>query len=596
MRLSRIYSNRPEIFVPIRFNPGLNVVLAEIRLTANRNRDTHNLGKTTLGTLLDFCMLSGDTKVFLLKHIDRFQGFVFYLELRLQDDSFVTVRRSVDDANSISFKRHSRAGQDYSFLGDAAWDHLNQSRATSRRILDGLLDLYSMKPWTFRKGLGYFLRSQGDYRDVFKLQRFMGKHSDWKPFVAHLMGFNANLAQEHYQKQSDLERNDRTIATLRSELGDSEVDLSRVEGLLLLKSDEVGQKQDLLNSFEFSLEDAGATKLIVEQIDQEIATLNQERYSLSHSRRKILSSLEQGAILFDVSEAESMFRESGIVFAGQIRKGFADLVAFNRAITDEREIYLRRELSEIEARLDEVGVQLSEEDRRRSSLLSFIQETDVFQKFREAADQLVTLRADVLALDRQRSFLHRIQELRQESRRLSEDISRIESELDKDVEIRHSDTTNLYSTIRRHFNAIVKEVIDRNALVRVYLNSESHFEFEADILDDLGNDTSADRGFSYKKLLCVAFDLAVIRSYEGRGYPRFVYHDGVFESLDDRKKLNLLNVMRRYSHEGVQQIVTLIDSDMPPFADRSPVFSAEEIVLLLHDEDDSGRLFRMHAW
>lgn len=76
-----------------------------------------------------------------------------------------------------------------------------------------------------------------------------------------------------------------------------------------------------------------------------------------------------------------------------------------------------------------------------------------------------------------------------------------------------------------------------------------------------------------------------------------MYHDGVFESLDDRKKTNLLKVIREYADLGVQPVITLIDSDMPPTGkDESPAFAAEEIVLTLHDEGPDGRLFRLKAW
>jgi uncharacterized protein YydD (DUF2326 family) len=67
MKLSRLYSNKPELFEPVDFVAGLNVVMAEIRLPENRDKDTHNLGKTTLGRLLDFGFLAGrDAKVFSL--------------------------------------------------------------------------------------------------------------------------------------------------------------------------------------------------------------------------------------------------------------------------------------------------------------------------------------------------------------------------------------------------------------------------------------------------------------------------------------------------------------------------------------------------
>ncbi len=66
----------------IEFSRELNVVLAEIRLPENRDRDTHNLGKTTLGRLIDFGFLAGrDANFFLFRHLDRFLDFVFYLEI-----------------------------------------------------------------------------------------------------------------------------------------------------------------------------------------------------------------------------------------------------------------------------------------------------------------------------------------------------------------------------------------------------------------------------------------------------------------------------------------------------------------------------------
>src|SRR5579863_1392275 len=108
MMLSKLYSNKPELFEPVDFMRGLNVVMAEIRLPENRKKDTHNLGKTTLGRLLDFGFLLGrDNKFFLFKHEELFIDYVFFLEIELLDASFLTIKRSVRDASKVSFKKHS---------------------------------------------------------------------------------------------------------------------------------------------------------------------------------------------------------------------------------------------------------------------------------------------------------------------------------------------------------------------------------------------------------------------------------------------------------------------------------------------------------
>ena len=58
-----------------------------------------------------------------------------------------------------------------------------------------------------------------------------------------------------------------------------------------------------------------------------------------------------------------------------------------------------------------------------------------------------------------------------------------------------------------------------------------------------------------------------------------------------------MEVIRRYTVLGIQSVITLIDSDMPSRDDEAQaLFEEEEIVLLLHDENKDGRLFKMQTW
>jgi uncharacterized protein YydD (DUF2326 family) len=597
MKLSRIYSNKPDLFEPVDFVSGLNVIMAEIRLPENREKDTHNLGKTTLGRLIDFGFLAGrDAKFFLFKHLDRFGDFVLFLEIELEDASFVTIRRGVTDATKISFKKHEARHQDFSALSILAWDHQDVAFDRARDLLDGLLDWRAIKPWSYRKGLGYLLRSQEDFREVFQLRKFASKHADWKPFLAHMLGFDAKLIALHYEKEEELSQREDTAQTIKNELGGSIQDISKIEGILLLKQKEAQKKQKLLDAFDFRAQDKDRTKQLVDGIDERIAALNSERYSLTQNRKKILASLEEDQILFNPDEAQRLFGEAGVLFKGQVKKDFQQLIAFNRAITDERRGYLQEERVEIETELKRVNAELGSLGKKRSDMLSFLSETDIFGKYRQVSDEMVTLRADITSLERQRGFLHRLQELRTEIRALTEARGHLQTQIEVDVEKQNSDPESLFSSIRVFFSEIVEEVIDRKALLSVSPNQAGHLEFKAEILDESGNATSADLGYTYRKLLCIAFDLAVLRAHLDDKFPRFVYHDGVFESLDDRKKENLLTVIRRYAELGLQPVVTLIDSDLPTRTDDELVFSANEIVLTLHDEGDPGRLFKMRAW
>lgn len=598
MKLSRLYSNKTDVFEPVEFVQGLNVVIAEIRLPENRNKDTHNLGKTTLGRLLDFGFLARrDPKFFLFKHLDRFKEFVFFLEIELEDASFVTIRRGVEEATKISFKRHEAGHQDLSMLPLTDWDHQNIPFDRARNLLDGLLDWRALKPWKFRNGLGYLLRTQDDFRDVFHLRKFAASHSEWKPFLAHVLGFNAQLINQHYKKEDQLEEMRATAQTIESELGGSIEDISKIEGILLLKQKEAEKKQKLLDAFDFRAQDKDYTKQLVDDINERIAALNAERYSLNQNKKKIHASLEEDQILFNPDEAQRLFEEAGVIFKGQIKKDFQQLIAFNRAITDERRGYLQEERAEIEAEIKRIDAKLNNLGKKRSDILSFLSGTDIFGKYKQVSNEMVTLRADITSLERQRGFLHRLQELRTKIRALTKECGHLQTQIETDVEKQNSDQNSLFSAIRLFFSEIVEEVIDRKALLSVAPNQVGHLEFKAEILDESGCATSADLGHTYRKLLCIAFDLAVLRAHLDDKYPRFVYHDGVFESLDDRKKENLLAVIRRYADLGLQPIITLIDSDLPARADEGEaVFTTDEIVMTLHDEDERGRLFKMRTW
>lgn len=158
MQLSRLYANQPEIFEAIEFNSGrdadrLNIVIGEVHRPRDRKRDSHNLGKTTLLHLIDFMMLKGlSPDHFLSKHQDRFQSFVFYLEIALNAGDFATIRRTMSAPTKISLRRHPARDQDFSEAPDDTWDHVDLPIEEAIRLLDAWLDLRVLKPIRLPKG------------------------------------------------------------------------------------------------------------------------------------------------------------------------------------------------------------------------------------------------------------------------------------------------------------------------------------------------------------------------------------------------------------------------------------------------------------
>ena len=90
-------------------------------------------------------------------------------------------------------------------------------------------------------------------------------------------------------------------------------------------------------------------------------------------------------------------------------------------------------------------------------------------------------------------------------------------------------------------------------------------------------------------------DIALVDIYAADPYFRFIYHDGIFEGLDNRKKVDLLGTVRELcASRDIQYILTVIDSDLPrDEKDNKLLFPDDEVVRELHDGGKGGRLFRM---
>lgn len=598
MRLSKLYSNLPERFQAIEFNPGLNVILGEIREPENRTKSVHNLGKTTLLRLIDFCLCrSKDAKFFLFKH-EQFENFVFYLEVETLAGTYLTIRRSVSEATRLSLVTSELPRQDFSEAMDGSWDHENVGFKAGKQILDGLLDLTAIKPWDFRIPVGYALRTQHDFTDVFQLGKHAaGKHRYWKPYVAHILGFDAALVESGYDIEERIDDLEQKIATLKLELGAADVDLDHVRGLIELKEKDISELQAAADEFDFEVNDSAINTELVEQLDRELSELNSRRYGLTRSQKRIIESLQSESIQFRPAAAQKLFEEAGVVFPDGVKKSFDDLIRFNREISQERIEYLKEELVDIGEDLKHVSERIEELNTQRKAELQALSDGDALSKYRELNDRLVGMKNDLASLERQRDALIGIREKEKSKNRLKRKLEDQVEALQNNVDECGTRADGRYLKVRSELAELCSRFLGHKALITTRVNTQGHLDFEAEYLDAESQPTSEDDGKSYKQALCAAYDLALTKVLLPENFIRFVYHDGLLEGMDPRPKRNMLEVLREFADLGIQQILTVIDSDLP-LESNGEVFKFDptEVVRVLHDQGQPGRLFNLEIW
>ena len=593
MKLSKLYSNLPDKFSSIIFNKGLNFIYGEIRHPENKTKDTHNLGKTTLARLLDFMFLAKRHKEqFLFKNKEIFNEFVFFLEIQLSENEYLTIKRSVANNTKIGFYSHHSSNQDYRSLSEDSWYELS-SFDNAKTYLDGKLNFTAIKSWQYRQLIGYLIRTQDDFYQVFQLQKYRGKDADWKPYMADLLGFNGGLAKKRYQlgKQVDdleLKIKEQNISDDKKALEE----LSRVDGRLLIRKNELSKLKEFVENFNFREVDRKTVEDLVSEIDNQIIALNMKEYSLKNSVYHIEQSFSENKIKFNPEEVKELFDEVNVLFPEQIKKDFEQLIAFNRAITQERDGYLKQELKESQIELSNIQSELIQLNEQRAKQLEFLKESELIVKFREANQEISSVRAEILDLERQKENIQKVLDLQKQKRDLQLSLNDIRNQMEEDLAIINNDDKSIFSQIRIYFNEIIHSVLNKDGELFVSLNQNGNFEFKAEYQES-GQNTNESLGNTYRKFLCIAFDLAISRAYFDKKFPKFIYIDGVFDGLDDRKKDLLLQVLREYSNLGIQIIATTINSEIQGLT--SPI-TTEEIVLTLHDDGQDGRLFKIPTW
>ena len=593
MKLSHLYTDQPAIFPPIRFRDGLNVILAHIRHPKDDSKIGHCLGKTLLIDILDFCLLKKVNKDHLFRRkSELFSDFVFFLEIQLPEGGFLTIRRSAAEATKIAFKRHEQPWQNFSELPEPEWDHWRETFNNAVVLLDSLLAFTPIKPWSYRKGLGYFLRGQNDYGNVFQLTKFgAGKHKDWKPYLARVLGFDDALLTAKYEADAASKKLQSDAAELQAEITVKPKDFDKLRASIAVKRDEVETKASAIDAFDFHGREIELAREAAESIEADIAANSAQLYNARYDLGQIERGLED-EIHFDLADIQRVFAEAQIAFPDQLARDYDDLVGFNRRILTERQdalrdraACLRKEISELER----ANAALSE---RRREILQVLGGTDSLRKFKDLQRQIDQDRAQLALMEARAERLETLLALQEDLRATK---SRTD-QLTADIALMVHQGSARYHQIQRTFSRIIKEVLDRTALLYLDQNGEGNLDLHAEFSDaETELQTEEDRGTSFRQLLCIAFDLAVLVSYADEPFFHFVYHDGGLERLQNKLKLALLRVVREAcAKHGIQYLFSALSEDIPSGDDAEDLCpTPEEIILTLDDSGDDGRLFKM---
>ena len=586
MKISKIYANKS--FKNVSFNEtGLNVIIGKISDRENTDLDSHNIGKSLLLEVIDFLLLkkvSNKDKYFLTKY-QIFEECVFFAEIKLNSGQYLIVRRATATNTKISFKINDFKLDD--FITDfEGWDEENIAIDKARKLLNTYINYDILPSWTYRKAINYFMRYQNDYIDVFKLSKFQGVHKDWKPMVFDLLGFDGKLIDEKLSLEEEFEEQKALLKTLETENKVSSEDEDKVVGLIEIKQNEFDTLSDEVDKFNFYEKDNAEKEKLINDIESQIKYANTEHYNIKYEINKIENSLTTDIDLINIDDINELYKEVEIFFPDALLEEYEKVVNFNKEITSERNQYLSENLATLKQELIEVETQLKKLENEKSVIFTDITEKTTYDKFKKYQKELAKAEADIIILQNKLTSINKMSSIQEKINRLDADIKLKVAELKKEI------LKQNHKHIRKLFNEFTMKVLNTPAILSVKSNKSNNIEFEAEyqnqeelITTDLA------RGNTYKKILCAAFDTALLQFYSQNSFYKFVYHDGVLDSLDIRKKEKYIEHVREMANQSnIQYILTVIESETYDLRSEYK-FTEDEVRLILSDESCEEKLF-----
>lgn len=595
-----MYCNFPDIFPDITFNAGINIVFAKVKQIKKRESDSHNLGKTFLSSVIDFVLLAQITKSHPFnKRKDLFSDFIFYLELQLNNGMYATIRRATTGRQNIAINQHSNTDVEHRDLELKSWTYHRLGLASAKETLDNILGLSVLQQnkFSYRKGLRYFIRKQPqDYADVLRISKFIRSNDpDWKPFIGAILGFDPHLILSKYSLDEEINKLKNKQKQSEIEAGGKVAEFDKIRGMLEIKEESLLKSKEEIDKFSFADMESRLQEELVSSIENRISSLNKRMYIVKFNIQEIDKAIST-SLNFDLDQIKQLFEEVKVVFPEFLTKSYNELLDFNKSISNERLDSLNETKSKYLEEMQEINAELKELDNERQQHMEILQEATTLEKYKQLQSRISNQERELYQLRNRLELL----DVAAQTKKEIQDKTKERAEIVEQVETLILSDNEFLGVFRTTYSSYVESIIELQALLSVNVNKQGNLDFDIITLSSKNSEviTLEGEGASYKKILCACFDMSMLDLYAHSGFYRFVYHDGIFEGLDNRKKLALLDTVRQLSSEkDIQYILTVIDTDLPrDESDNKLMFTDDEIIRELDDSGVKGRLFRMEAF
>ena len=583
----RILSSDISTFKNLKFNEGLNILLADKSDKATDRQTRNAAGKTSFVELVHF-LLGADAKKDGLLKAAALQDASFSLQLDVAGVTY-DVSRNVAKPSTLQIngdvsgwpikpKYDEKLG--LFLVPNKQWKQVLGAKWFGLDEFDDEDSEKSFKP-SFRSLISYFARRQLD-GGFFSHKKYATVQQPWNEQVSlsYLIGLDWRIPQnfEIFRKHAKI-ASDLKAAVRKGELGPYFGTAADLRTKLTLAEAKYKRLKEQLDSFKVVPE--------YEKLEQEASILTRDISELNNQNyidREILLELNStlgSEAVPDKKNLQQMYQEVGVILPDLVKKRFAEVESFHAALIENRHSHLKSEIDATEKRIKERDKEKVKLDARRAQVMAILQSGGALDHYTLMREELARSEADLQNLQQRLQIAERF-----ESSKTDLDIERanLVRSLKNDIHERQQVINDAILAFEELSEALY---VNERAGSLTIAETESGPDFEIRI------DSKRSTGISNMQIFC--FDLMLMElSAKHKMGPGFLIHDShIFDGVDERQIAKALQLgAEKAAKLGFQYIVTM-NSDAIPKDGFKEGFDINKYIMptRLTDATEDGGLF-----
>jgi uncharacterized protein YydD (DUF2326 family) len=570
-------------FKTLRFQPGLNILLADKSEGATDRQSRNGAGKTSLVELVHFLCGSNAPK----NSIFRTPALIdseFEIVMDVGDDEYSVARSGKKPSTIILNGPADELPIQPKFIErDGHYEISNENWKSNLGAcwfnLEAPPNPDDKNTPTFRSLFSYFVRRQGSGAFQTPMQHSSQQQLwDQQVAISYLLGLDWRIASD-LQSLRGKEKVVKELgrAARSGDLGNFVGRAADIRTRLAVAERKSERLSSQLQNFQVIPE--------YRELEGEANDITAQINSLAEENfidRGLIGDLEASLVEErepDLSELGKLYQEAGVVLPDMVRRRFDEVEVFHRAIIENRRSHLTSEIDSGSQRIQQRERKQLGLDARRRQIMGILRSGGALEQYTAMREELGRAEAELESL---RQRLTAAETLESSKAELEIERARIAKALRDDIHER--------------------EDIVNEAIVTFEELSEALYETAGSLtIDATANGPSMEvkiegqrsKGITNMQIFC--FDLMLIELSSRRGNsPGFLIHDShLFDGVDERQVAKALQLgAGRAAEHGYQYIVTMNSDVLPENGYRSE-FDVNSYILdaRLTDETETGGLF-----